>query len=182
MIALLARWLHLTSSVLLVGGATMLLLAGPTDRPTARRWDAWIVGLGRLLTAIALLTGVIAIAGHTAVLEGRPGAALDLPAIVRMLLQTQAGAVWLVRGGLLLVLGAFLAVRMHLADRTDWRAARGEGALLGLGALGLVAAAGHAAAVEPDTATAIAVDVAHLLAAGVWVGGLPALALLLGLA
>jgi len=181
-IALLARWLHLTSSVLLVGGATMLLLAGPTDRPTARRWDAWIVGLGRLLTAIALLTGVIAIAGQTAVLEGRPGAALDLSAIVRMLLQTQAGAVWLVRGGLLLVLGAFLAVRMHLADRTDWRAARGEGALLGLAALGLVAAAGHAAAVEPDTATAIAVDVAHLLAAGVWVGGLPALALLLGLA
>ena len=39
-------------------------------------------------------------------------------AIVRMLLQTQAGAVWLVRGGLLLVLGAFLAVRMHLADRS----------------------------------------------------------------
>ena len=182
MIALLARWLHLTSSVLLVGGATMLLLAGPSDRPTARRWEAWIVRAGRLLTAIALLTAVIAIAGQTAVLEGRAGAALDLSAIVRMLLHTQAGAVWLVRGGLLLVLGAFLAVRMNLADRTDWRAARGEGALLGLGALGLVAAAGHAAAVEPDTAAAIAIDVTHLLAAGVWVGGLPALALLLGFA
>jgi putative copper resistance protein D len=138
--------------------------------------------VGRLLTAIALLTAVIAIAGQTAVLEGRASAALDLSAIVRMLLQTQAGAVWLVRGGLLLVLGAFLAVRMNLADRTDWRAARGEGALLGLAGLGLVAAASHAAAVEPDTAAAIAVDVAHLLAAGVWVGGLPALALLLGLA
>ena len=136
MIALLARWLHLTSSVLLVGGATMLLLAGPSVRPTACRWEAWIVSAGRLLTAIALLTAVIAIAGQTAVLEGRAGAALDLSAIGRMLLHTQAGAVWLVRGGLLLVLGAFLAVRMNLSDRMDWRAARAEGALLGVGALG----------------------------------------------
>jgi putative copper resistance protein D len=46
----------------------------------------------------------------------------------------------------------------------------------------LIAAAGHAAAVEPDTAVAIAIDVLHLLAAGVWVGGLPALAFLLALA
>jgi len=180
--ALFARWVHLASSVLLVGGATMLLLAGPSDRPTARRWEAWIVRAGRLLIALALLTAVIAVAGQTAVLEGRAGAWLDGAAMIRMLLHTQAGAVWLVRAGLLLVLGAFLAGRMNLADRTDWRAARGEGALLGLSALGLIAAAGHAAAVEPDTAAAIAIDVIHLVAAGVWVGGLPALALLLGLA
>ena len=180
-VALLARWLHLASSVLLVGGAAMLLLAGPSDRPTALRWERRIVRAGRLLVLIALLTAVIAVAGQTAVLEGRAGAALDGAAIVRMLLQTQAGAVWLVRGGLLLLLGAFLSVRMNLSDRGDWRAARGESALLGLGSLGFAAAAGHAAAVEPDTAVAIVIDVAHLLAAGVWVGGLPALALLLAL-
>jgi putative copper resistance protein D len=181
-IALLARWVHLAASVLLVGGATMLLLAGPSDRATARRWEAFVVRAGRWLVVLALFTGVIAVAGQTAALEGRAAAWLDGSAIARMLLNTQAGAVWLVRGGLLLVLGAFLAVRMNLTDRTDWRAARAEGALLGLGALGLIAAAGHAAAVEPDTAAALAIDVMHLLAAGVWVGGLPALALLLSLA
>src|SRR5918996_329251 len=38
---LLARWLHLTSSIFLVGGAAALLLAGPSDRPTARRRGRW---------------------------------------------------------------------------------------------------------------------------------------------
>ena len=41
-VALLARWLHLASSVLLVGGAAMLLLAGrPTvPRPCAGRCES----------------------------------------------------------------------------------------------------------------------------------------------
>ncbi|RPH85287.1 MAG: hypothetical protein EHM88_01775, partial [Candidatus Rokuibacteriota bacterium] len=67
-------------------------------------------------------------------------------------------------------------------DRTDWRALPGQVALLGLVALRLIAAAGHAAALEPGTAAALAADVVHLAAAGLWVGGLPALALLLWLA
>ena len=50
-----------------------------------------IVRAGRLLVLIALLTAVIAVAGQTALLEGRAGAALDGAAIARMLLQTQAG-------------------------------------------------------------------------------------------
>ena len=95
---------------------------------------------------------------------------------VLMLLAALAG------GGLLILLAAFLAVRLEVRDRTDWRAARGEVALLGLLALGLIAGASHAAAVEPGTAAAIAADVLHLAAAGVWVGGLAPLALLLHLA
>src|SRR5207247_263316 len=43
----------------------------------------------------------------------------------------------------------------------------------------LVGASGHAAAVEPGTARALGVDGVHLLAASVWVGGLPPLLLLL---
>jgi putative copper resistance protein D len=96
-----------------------------------------------------------------------------------VLLETQSGHVWLVRQGLLLLLAAFLAARWDVERRTDWRAARGEAALLGAGALGLIGAAGHAAAVEPETARAIAVDVVHLLASGVWAGGLLPLMLLL---
>jgi len=55
----------------------------------------------------------------------------------------------------------------------------GQAVLLGAVALIPLAASGHAAAIEPGTAVAIAVDGAHLLAAGVWAGGLLPLALLL---
>src|SRR2546430_4435455 len=51
----------------------------------------------------------------------------------------------------------------------DWRAARGEAVLLGVAALVPLAAAGHAAAVEPDTARAIVLDGLHVLGAGIWV-------------
>src|SRR5206468_4161314 len=51
--------------------------------------------------------------------------------------------------------------------------------LLGAAALVPIAAAGHAAAVEPGTARAIAVDALHVAAAGLWVGGLVPLAMLL---
>jgi putative copper export protein/mono/diheme cytochrome c family protein/alkyl hydroperoxide reductase subunit AhpC len=179
---LLARWLHLVSSILVVGGAATLLLAGPSDRPTARRWEAWILRGCSAFVLVALASALIAVAAQAALLEGRASAALEPAALARFLLQTQGGTIWLVRGGLLLLLGVFLAVRLEVRDRTDWRAARGEVALLGLLALGLVAGASHAAAVEPGTAGAIAADVLHLAAAGVWVGGLAPLALLLHLA
>ncbi|HEX9819419.1 MAG TPA: CopD family protein, partial [Methylomirabilota bacterium] len=179
---LLARGLHLASSVLLVGGAAVLVLAGPSDRPTARRWESWVLTACRALVLVALASALVSVAHQTAVLEERAGAALEPAALARMLLHTQGGTVWLIRGGVLFLLGAFLALRLEIRDRADWRAARGEVVLLGGLALGLIAAAGHAAAVEPDTAVAIAIDVVHLVAAGIWVGGLAPLALLLWLA
>jgi putative copper resistance protein D len=179
---LLARGLHLAASILLVGGAAVLVLAGPSDRPTARRWEAWVLTTCRALVLVALASALGSVAAQTALLEARAEAALEPGALARMLLQTQAGTVWLVRSGILLLLGAFLAARLEIRDRADWRAARGEVVLLGGLALGLIAAAGHAAAVEPGTAVAVAVDVAHLLAAGIWVGGLAPLAVLLALA
>ena len=181
-VGLLARWLHLASSVFLVGGAALLLLAGPTDRPTARRWESWILAAAGVLVLVALVTALVTVAVQTARLESRAHAALEPAALSRLLTQTQGGIVWLVRGGLLILLGAFLAIRAEIRDRADWRAARGQIALLGTLALGHVAGASHAAAAEPGTAAAIAADVVHLVAAGVWIGGLPALALLLGLA
>src|SRR5207245_2752359 len=79
----------------------------------------------------------------------------------------------------LLLLAGFLMTRLSVERRVDWRAARGEAVLLGAAALVPIAASSHAAAVEPSTALAIAVDGFHLLATGVWAGGLLPLALLL---
>src|SRR5262249_56002313 len=97
--------------------------------------------------------------------EGRPGGAVDVAGIARVVVETQAGHVWLVRFGLLVVLAAFLLLRLPVDQRVDWRAARGEGVLLGAAALVPIAAAGHAPAVEPVTARAIAVDAPHAIPA-----------------
>lgn len=175
---LVFRWLHLTCSILLVGGCAALLLAGRSDRPTAVCWQARVVRGARGLALLALATGIATVAHQTAVVEGRTGAALEPAAVGRFLTSTQVGTVWLFRGGLLLVLATFLAMRADLSRRLDWQAARGEALLLGSAALGLLAASGHAAAVEPGMGEAIAMHLAHLLAAGMWLGALPALAFL----
>ena len=181
-LGLVARFLHLAASVVLVGNAGLLVLAGPSDRPTALRWQATVVRLSRGLVALAVVAGVIALAQQAASLEQRPAAALEPASLARVALETQAGIAWTVRQSVLLLLGAFLAVRTDLSRRVDWRSARAQALLLGAAALGLLGAAGHAAAVEAGMATAIAVDVAHLLGAGLWAGALPSLALLLAAA
>ena len=178
-LGLCARWLHLASSILLVGAATTIALAGRSDRPTARRWEHRVLLGSRGLALAALGSGLIVLGLQTALFEGRGGAALEAGSIARVLIETQAGRVWLVRFGLLAILAAFLWSRLHVESSLDWRAARAQAMLLGAAALVPAAAAGHAAAVEPETARAIALDGLHVLGAGVWVGGLLPLALLL---
>ncbi len=179
LLLLAALWVHLASSVLLVGAFFMLLLAGPSDRPTARRWEETVVAWSRLLVLMALASGIVGLLARTAVFEGRPQAALEPRAVWHAVLDTRPGLVWLARHGLLLVLGAFLAMRASAAETRNWIAARGEALLLGMLALALVSGSSHAAAVTPGTMLALAVDVVHLLGTGVWMGGLVALALLL---
>src|SRR5437899_4389894 len=157
----------------------MIVLAGRSDRATAQRWERTVLTSACWLALVALASGIVVLATQTALFEGRGAAAFEPRAIGRVLVQTQAGHVWLVRAGFLAMLAAFLSLRVSVSRRADWRAARGEAVLLGVAALVPLAAAGHAAAVEPDTARAIAVDALHVLGAGIWVGGLPPLALLL---
>ena len=178
-IGLALRWVHLAASVALVGGATMLLLAGPSDRPTACVWQRGVSRAARWLLVIALLSGVDVLADQTALLEGRAGAALEPRALARVATQTQSGLVWLVRLGILLVAGFFAMGPVRVVSTTDWLMLHGEVLGLGLVALGLMSAGGHAAAAEPSPLQAIGFDFVHLAAAGLWAGALPALAILL---
>jgi len=176
---LTALWSHLASSVLLVGAFFMLLLAGPPRATTARRWDGTVVAGARLLVLVALGSGIVWLLVRTAVFENRPHAALEPRAVWHAVLDTWPGLVWLARHGLLVVLAAFLAIRANVADSRNWIAARGEALVLAMLALALVSGSSHAAAITPGTLSAVAVDVAHLLGTGVWLGGLVALAPLL---
>ena len=176
---LFVRWAHLAASMLVVGAFAMTLLAGAPRWPTARAWQASVLMRARALLLMAIVFGLASLGWQTAVLEGRASAALDPAALLRVLLETQAGHVWLARHGLLILLAAWVALVPERDDETDWLAARGQAALLGVAALVLLGAAGHAAAVEPGTLGALVVDGVHLLAASIWVGALLPLAALL---
>lgn len=176
---LLVRWIHLASGLLLVGIFTFLLLAGRSDRPSARGWEGRVLRLTRWLLAALLLSGITLLALQSAVITGRPGAALEPGAWLGLLGGTQFGTVWLVRHGLLLLLAALILLREREESAPDWAALRLEAWLLCGFGMGAMAWAGHAAAVEPGAFEAALLDALHLVAAGAWLGALVPLALLL---
>src|SRR5438132_781893 len=90
-LGLAGRWLHLTSSVLLVGAAAMIVLAGRSDRATAQRWERTVLTSACWLALVALASGIVVLATQTALFEGRGAAAFEPRAIGRVLVQTQAG-------------------------------------------------------------------------------------------
>ena len=176
---LAALWVHLVSCALLTGGFFMLLLGGPPREPAARRWDERMGAMARVLVLVALGSGIAWLLARTAVFENRAHAALEARAVWHAALDTWPGLVWLARSGLLIVLGAFLAIRADVAERRNWLAARGEGLLLAGLALALMSAVSHAAATSPGAAIAVAVDAVHLLGTGLWIGALAPLVILL---
>ena len=174
-----ALWIHLATCVALVGAFLMLLLAGPGRGPTARCWDTTVVRWSRVFVLVALASGVLWLLLRTASFENRPGAALEPRAVWHALLDTWPGLVWLARHALLVVLGVFLAIPTDVTERGNWIAARAQALVLATLALGLISASSHAAAVAPGTASAVAIDVMHLIGTGFWAGALLPLALLL---
>src|SRR5262249_62119719 len=71
-LGLVARWVHLASSIFLVGGAVMIVMAGQSDRPTARRWERRTLAVTRALAGVALSSGVVVLSGQDGVFQGRP--------------------------------------------------------------------------------------------------------------
>jgi putative copper export protein/mono/diheme cytochrome c family protein/peroxiredoxin len=169
---------HLTACVLVTGAFFVLLLAGPPPISTMRRWEQQVLSGARWLVLVALGSGVIWLVVSTALFEGRPDAALEARAIGHAMLDTWPGLVWTVRHGLLIVLAAFLIIGGDVSTRPNWTAARGEAFMLAALALVLLGGSSHAAAIS-ESPWPLAIDMVHLLGAGIWVGGLPPLALLL---
>jgi putative copper resistance protein D len=173
------RWIHLLSVLVLVGVFGFSLLAGRAVAPTARAWERRMLALARGAALVALVSAAGLLALHAAYVAGRPEAALDPAAWLRVLSATRFGAVWVLRAGLVLLLVALVWAREREEGVADWAALRAQGWLLAAAAAGALAWAGHAAAVEPGGAAALGADLVHLVAAGVWLGSLAPLALLL---
>ncbi len=172
------RAVHLGSGLLLVGIVAVSLLAGRNDKPTARRWQGRLARWTRGLAVLVVLSGVTVLGYQTTIVTGRPGAALEISAWLRLLGRTQFGTVWLLRHGLLLLMAALVLFREDDETRPDWLAWRLEAWLLAMIGMGASAWAGHAVGVDPGSALPALVDALHLLCVGLWLGALAPLAML----
>ncbi|HTT78910.1 MAG TPA: CopD family protein, partial [Stellaceae bacterium] len=182
-----ARWAQFAATIALFGGIAFdrLVLrpalatagAGPADAaPLARRF----LCLAWTSLAVALVSGAVWLFAVAAMMSGEPVAvALAHGVWEIVLLQTQFGADWLVRLGFAGGVAISLALRGR-GDTAPKSAAGWVGLVLAAALLGALAWAGHGAA-TPGAAGDfhLAADICHLLAAGIWVGMLPPLALLL---
>jgi putative copper resistance protein D len=182
------RFVHLGSVTLLSGiFAFLLVVARPAFRKVEDLECDAFKCLDRLLLRLAawdllfaVASAVLWLAVQTAEMSGRAFWQALHPEIVgRVLFQTQFGRVWQLRLALFVLLGGFLLLRERERDAKDWIALRLEGALLAGALIAALTWAGHAAATEGVFRLPhLAADVVHLLATGVWLGGLLPLALL----
>ena len=172
---ILFRAVHIAATVLASGTVAFIVLvaeraarASAADFLALRRNFTWMVWIA---LAVAALSEALWLVWLSADIYGAPVIAVCLH-----------GGVWTVltdtRFGL--VSTARLAVGVLLAVLMPFPATRLLQLAAAAGLIGLIAFVGHAGA-TPGTAGDIhlASDIVHLLAAGAWLGGLPALAKLL---
>ena len=181
-----ALWLcqcaQTSAAVLLAGTAALRLLARGTDLERFSGWHRLARASGCvLLGATGLQLGLTA-----ADMSGLPlSQACSREVLGRVLGGTFFGAVWKVRGCLLIAVLAVLAAqgRLPAAGREGgWKRGSGVleavGALLAAGLLATLVWSGHAQASD-KRAWLLPMNVLHVIAVGVWPGGLLPLALLL---
>jgi len=175
------RWLQLGAGLGLIGGFFLLLLSGPNAVPAAVRWRHTVLAAARWLAGLLLLVGLGLLMVQTASVTGRTESALRWMDISRLLENSRFGSVWQARQAIVLALLILLAAQRRLAH---WCGERGFYALVFFMAVMHAAGAvltGHGAATEPIWLAGSG-HLAHLLTAGLWAGGLPALLLGLRLA
>jgi copper transport protein len=179
--AVLLRWLDFAMLAGVIGGLAVVgLVLGPHS--ALGRARARVLTLAAACAATALTLGIFVLPLRALVLMAwEPATSFDLVG------QTRWGELWLAREALLAaLLVVVLVLRRAAAQQTRARAVRppempGPALLLLAGALAAAVAVvrsldGHAAEVAPDTALSVLVLALHAGAAGVWVGGLLALA------
>src|ERR1035437_4155936 len=144
--------------------------AGGEEQRVLRRLLAWTVWLGLLVGVVSGAAWLILLAGRIRGLT--PVETLSQGVAWTVLTQTRFGETWQVRS----VLVALLAASMFALNRGSPNSERWLGAvsiILAASLVGALAWAGHGAATPDATGDVqLIADVSHLIAAGIWVGGL----------
>ncbi len=182
-----ARFFHFTAVIILTGVfAFERLVAGPAfqqsgaEPASAARLRRRLGWLAWASLALAIGSGAAWLVAVAAGMSGKPlGVALSQGAVPVVLTRTRFGEDWQLRFALAVLLGFCLLAQR----RWRWRASGAIGwaaLLLAAAMLASLAWAGHGAATPgPAGDLHLTADFIHLLAAGLWLGTLPPLILLL---
>jgi putative copper resistance protein D len=165
-----ARFMQFVAAALLFGVPLFLLYGAGRAGPTTAGWTRRLV---RLCAALLLLGTATSLFAQTATMAGDPAMAFDGETLGTVLSGTTFGYAIIARLAL-----AVLALLVGLGlppARLLWLATTGLGALI----LASFAWTGHGASeTGPAGAIHAAADVIHLIAAGVWLGALAALGMM----
>jgi copper transport protein len=176
-LSIAARWLNLLGLTLLLGAAGFHLLvwqpvvASVELDETEERWSARLTRRHwRLAQA-----GLLLILGGLILIFINQSRQIPLwqPANLLLWLESRFGSMWLMRlalTGSALLGGYYWSQKLHVhsVHATMWRLP----ALLGVLIAATTAFVSHSAALLENQATAVTVDLLHLLAAALWAGGL----------
>ena len=177
----LVRFLHFVASLLLLGSFSFTLLVA---RPAAKKasearscfltlsWTQLLIARWALLLAIVSAFVALAIKIDTA--TGQSWSAFHHPdALTAVLTGTRFGIVWMARMLIAGLLAVMLLLYLRGLVRADSLILSITGMILSGLLLVALAFTGHAAAAEAVTfVVQVLADALHLLAAGVWLGGL----------
>jgi putative copper resistance protein D len=179
----LARWLQFAALAFLLGAAIFAFYAPAASQIVWRAADSTRRGAARAAVAAALVAGVSAVGWAAAALAGIAGfdALIDGESWSSFFFETSFGGVWLAR----LALAATLLL-VVLATRGGLFARNMSTALVAFLAAALFASQawiGHPASLPgPERWIVTAAYAAHVLGAGVWLGGLVPLGRMMALA
>ena len=173
-----ANWLQASAALLVLGTAAVSLLAVEGGSSNITDWRQRNLNISTGLACVLLVVGFVMPSLQAVSIEERTAAALDFKVIEIVLFSTRFGSVWMVQQTMAVLLVFCLIFQRPLIARICYR-----NFLLLIGALtALLLLAGsfksHAAALEPMWPGLLGNSL-HLLAAGCWLGGLPALIMLL---
>jgi putative copper export protein len=159
----LARWIHLSAVVLIVGATVVPRLVAAPAGDAVRRLSR-VAGTAALVALLARL-----VAASSALVE--PGAGLRATDVMAML-----GTAW-GRGWMVQVCSIF-AVLLVTLDTTARSVTPLRERLVALGACAAVPLTGHAMSFPAGAAVGAGLTALHVLGAGLWIGTLGALLLL----
>jgi putative copper resistance protein D len=167
------RFVHFTAAMLIFGAGSFRLyaLAGsnaPAPAIFLAAFDAWLGQVMGVAAILALVSALALLLVQSAAMAGSPAAAIDPATVEAVLLETHFGRVWCWH----LLLAAILVLVCFSRHRS-----RPVVAILSLALLASLGWVGHAVIGEGSARIAHQINqIGHLLAAGLWLGGLAPLA------
>lgn len=160
--------------LMLAFGLPVFVLQALTGNPSAPSVARQALRVAGVATVVSLLASGAVLWAMAQAMSGSSDPVAVWGVVQTLLTQTAVGMTWSLRVAVLLILLWFTAV-----SNSDARNCAAAASVLGAVALATLAWAGHGAMNEgPAAWFHLGADIAHLLAAGAWVGALAALTLI----